>query len=716
MRKIRCILIVFLLIVNYYGAIIANVTTIYLSPSGVDTNKGTFDKPLATLLGARNFIRSLATQDTVVVKIASGNYFMTSPLELSAQDATPIIFEGIGDQATFYGGIPIQNWEKVNDHLWRAFIPQVKTNGFSFQQFFVNGQRAIRARTPNTGFAQVKDVKENILHRGNGRIADFANQKIWFNPNDISLLQNESPENVKNAVVTFYHKWDVTKKHIDHFDRDSSNIFIRGKGMQPWNKISNSSKYYVENIASALDAPGEWFLKNDGFVYYIPREGEQLETISAYAPVTEKLITIEGDKETNTLVENKVFKNLHFKVTAFRMPKDGNDALQAASTVEASVMVDYAKNIVFDNCELAHIGLYGIWLRRQCFNCIIDHCYINDLGAGGVKVGDVLYHEADKTVTANNVINNSIIRGGGHIFPSAVGVVIFNAKDNKVTHNEIADFKYSGISVGWMWGYEKTKVWTTVPDKFGQIDWKEDHYKSPATGNLIAYNHIHHLGWGELSDMGGVYIVSEATGTHVHNNTVHHIYSDTYGGWGLYTDEASTEVVMENNLVYACKNSGFHQHYGKDNIIRNNIFAFNLKGQLQLTRVEKHQSFEFKNNIVYTNTGKMLIGNFKEVIADMDNNCYWHTQDQNPFFQDLEFNEWKKLKEKNSVLADPLFVDAENYDFRFKSMKVVRQIGFKPFDYEKAGVYGSDEWRQLATLDKAKEELFDQIVLERENE
>lgn len=692
----------------------ADKKTIYLAPNGVDTNPGTKEKPLASLKGARDLVRSLATKDTVVVNIASGDYFMTSPLELSAQDSTPIIFEGVGDHATFYGGIPIENWEKVNDRLWRAFIPQVETSGLSFEQFFVNGRRAIRARSPNKGFAQVKNVQETILHRGNGRVADFAIQKILLNPDDISLLQNETPENVKNAVVTFYHKWDVTKKYIDHFDGDSSVIYIRGKGMQPWNGINNMSKYYVENVSSALDSPGEWFLRSDGFVYYIPREDEQLETITAYAPVSEKLISIEGDIENNIFVKDKIFRNLHFKVTAFRMPKHGNDPLQAASTIEASVMVDYAKNIVFENCEFAHTGLYAIWFRRQVNDSRIDHCYIHDMGAGGVKIGDVLYYEEDKTVSANNVINNSIIKGGGHLFPSAVGVGIFNASDNEITHNEIADFKYSGISVGWMWGYEKTKVWTTVPGEYGEAVWKEGHFKSPATGNHIAYNHIHHLGWGELSDMGGVYIVSEATGTHVNNNTIHHIYSDTYGGWGLYTDEASTAVVMENNLVYACKTSGFHQHYGKDNIIRNNIFAFNLKGQLQLTRVEKHRSFEFKNNIVYTNKGEMLLGNFKEANVDMDKNCYWHTQNKNPFFQDLHFSEWQKHKDKHSVLEDPLFVDAMNYDFRLKSMKVARKIGFKPFDYEKAGVYGSEAWKKLAKLSKVRRDMFDQILLERE--
>ena len=92
----------------------------------------------------------------------------------------------------------------------------------------------------------------------------------------------------------------------------------------------------------------------------------------------------------------------------------------------------------------------------------------------------------------------SIIRDGGHLFPSAVGVIVFHARDNEISHNEIADFRYSGISVGWMWGYEATKVVTNVPDRRGLPKWREDHLKSPATGNVIAYNRIHHLGWGEL--------------------------------------------------------------------------------------------------------------------------------------------------------------------------------------------------------------------------
>jgi len=50
------------------------------------------------------------------------------------------------------------------------------------------------------------------------------------------------------------------------------------------------------------------------------------------------------------------------------------------------------------------------------------------------------------------------------------------------------------------------------------------------------------------------------------------------------------------------------------------------------------------------------------------------------------------------------------FDFRLKSQSVVRKINFIPFDYSQAGVYGSDEWRDLARFDKALEKKFDLVV------
>jgi hypothetical protein len=70
-------------------------STIYVAPNGLDSNPGTKEQPLASLTGARDIIRKLDIQDSVLVKIAPGDYFMTLPLELTAQDVMRLRILGI---------------------------------------------------------------------------------------------------------------------------------------------------------------------------------------------------------------------------------------------------------------------------------------------------------------------------------------------------------------------------------------------------------------------------------------------------------------------------------------------------------------------------------------------------------------------------------------------------------------------------------------------
>jgi parallel beta-helix repeat protein len=326
---------------------------------------------------------------------------------------------------------------------------------------------------------------------------------------------------------------------------------------------------------------------------------------------------------------------------------------------------------------------------------MVKHCHLHDLGTGGVKIGEKQIRPDSTEITNHITVDNNIIQHGGYVFPDAAGVIIFQGKDNVVSHNDIADFRENGISVGWVWGYAY----------------------SPSKRNKIEFNHIHHLGWGELSDMGGVYTLGMSEGTVVNNNVIHDIYSFDYGGWGLYTDEGSGNIVMENNLVYNCKDASFHQHYGKENIIRNNIFALNEKSQITLSRFEAHKSLSFVSNIVYTDKGVLfnesyVKNSWLKAITDVNSNCYWDLRTPQPIFYGMSFGEWQKAgKDQHSILTDPLFVDAKNLDFHFKSLKVARKIGFVPFDYTKAGVYGDDGWKNLAKLDPALIQKFDKAIV-----
>ncbi len=669
--------------------------TIYISQAGNDRNAGTRDSPLATLTAARDKIRAARKelnllQPAEIIALA-GEYTMRQPLVLTPDDRghadSPLVFRSEGGKAVFRGGFEITGFEIVGEDLWRAFIPEVAYNDFYFEQLYADGKRAVRARTPDEGFYFVKSVVETIAEKGSGRSPEVAVQKILLDSADARCFESFSDQDMKDGLVTFYHNWDNTRKHILYFNKKESAVYTAGEGMKPWNPINNKSRWYADNFRGALNAPGEWFLDRTGYLYYIPFDGQKPGETKFFAPVIKEFVIIKG--EPGNPAGNIRFDNLVFEISGYSTPAQGNEPAQAAAPVSAVITLDYAENVSFNDCEIAHTGTYAFWFRRACSNCSVQGTYMHDLGAGGVKIGETVIRQDTMEITRNIVIDNNIIRDAGHVFPCAVGIILFNASDSRLTHNDISNLRYSGISAGWVWGYAH----------------------SPSKRNTIEFNHIHHLGWGELCDMGGVYTLGASEGTTVSNNVVHHIYSYDYGGWGLYTDEGSFGIVEENNLVYACKNSGFHQHYGKENIIRNNIFAFNIRSQLQATRIEDHRSISFTNNIIYFNEGTLTSSNWHKFNLHSDYNCYFDARTKDVKFSDLVFPDWQKTgKDIHSVIADPMFVDPASFDFHLKSNSVAKKIGFKPFDYSKAGVYGSAEWTQLAKSDPSLEKKFNAVV------
>ena len=116
---------------------------------------------------------------------------------------------------------------------------------------------------------------------------------------------------------------------------------------------------------------------------------------------------------------------------------------------------------------------------------------------------------------------------------------------NLLSHNLIHDFYYTGMSIGWTWGY------------------------GDARASNIQFNHVHHIGDGPISaDMGGPHTWGKQPGTAIRNNLWHDIAGLRYGGWGIDSMKAGTRIFAESNVVYRTTHGSFHQHSGETNLLR----------------------------------------------------------------------------------------------------------------------------------------------------
>lgn len=627
-------------------------TTLHVSPAG----------PLHSITEARDHIRQQRATDpdaTFRVIVADGRYEISEPMTFGPQDGNVVYEAASGADPVISGGRKITTpWTATESGVWSTQL----SADWRFDQLWINGNHAVRAREPDHFFHYMLRGQERLIEN-----ARRARQTLTVRPQDIASLQGLSAEQIQNVQFLAFHKWDTTRRFLESADAAAGKLVSVGRGMKSHNPLTLNTGYILENYREAMDEPGEWFLAPDGLLSYRPRAGESIDTIECIAPDSEKLIVIRGDAASDQWVTKLEFHGLAFRHSGLITPPSGFEPSQAASPIEAAVQIDGGRGIVFADCEIGHVGQYGVWFRKGCRDGVLQRCWVHDLGAGGVRVGETGIAKNLAERTSHIVVDNNIIHHAGHMFPCAVGVWIGQSGDNQVTHNEIADLFYTGISVGWRWGYSE----------------------SLAARNRIEHNHIHHIGQGWLSDMGGIYTLGPAPGTVLRGNRIHDIDSWGYGGWGLYNDEGSTDILLENNLVYRTKSGGYHQHYGRDNVIRNNIFAYGREYQVRRSRVEDHLSFTYEQNIVLFDSEELFHGHWGDDGVAVGRNLYWRGGG------DVDIS--KADTSGESVIADPRFVDPKNDDFRFIDMSAADKIGFQAFDVTAAGVYGEDQW-----IDRAK--------------
>ena len=640
--------------------------------------------PIATPEAARDAARSMPKPVRIVV--ADGQYALAAALELGDADSRVTWEAAPGAHPVFNGGTRISGWKQAGGGLWQAEITEAKTGTRDFIQLWVNGKRATLARTPNKGFFNIAEATGPDVFPG-VKTPEFHAFSVY--PEHFSILKDIPADQRDRMLITVTHAWAVGQCRLQALDDATRSIQIKGKSRYPFVTFEPDQRYWLENFRGALDVPGEWYLdKSAGVLYYYPLPGEDMSSIEVIAPAAEQFLSIKGARDIS-------FKGLQFLHSQYVYPKDGLHDGQAAASVGGSIEVENSSGIRFQNCEVAGTGTHAFYFKNGCSESAVTHCHLHDLGGGGVRIAEINRPDEDR-LCHDIVVEDCIIQHCGRLHPSACGVLITHARNCTVRHCDIGDLYYTGVSIGWNWGYGE----------------------SLGRENRVQNNHMHHIGWGYLSDMGGFYGLGNAPGTVIKGNHVHHIASHRYGGWGLYTDEGSGDVLMENNLVHDTSESGFHQHYGYANRIRNNIFAFGRKAQIQRSRNEGRLTFTFERNIVVWDPATPLLdggewnwkffdkaerGDPKDSVI-FRKNLYWPTDGKIPALltkTHFSWEEWRKMgRDGGSLFADPQFVDVSKRDFHLKPESPASKTGFKMWDLSEAGVLSQGKdgkaWRELA--------------------
>jgi len=664
----------------------------FVSPKGNDrwsgrlADPGDSDGPFATVARARQAVRALLpTLDprrTVRVVLRGGTYYLDEPLEFGSEDSgtekAPVVYTAAsGEKVVLSGGRRIAggHWGEANGRkAWTADIPEVKEGKWTFRQLFVNGARRPRTRLPKQGEYRIESLP--------GYTGDFLRsptKRFVYAPGNIVPTWR----NLRDVEVVGITRWLDNRLPIESVDGGTRTVSFDRPSLFALHSGTKPEPYWVENVYEALDTGGQWYLDRPvGKLYYLPQPGENLETAQIIAPRLTRVVQVVG--RPGAAAHDLRFEGLTFSHTEWEPSADYASSLQAGIEVPGALLFDYAERCAVTGGGIEHIGNYGVEVNVGCAEIEISRNRITDIGAGGIRIGHFFSWETDGSGRLTErgrqrkaampqgprsrriTVADNVIAHCGRFTPEAVGVFIGDNPDNQIVHNHVYDTFYSGISVG------------SVQD-FGP---------NHAQGNIVEYNHMHDIGQSMLSDLAGIYTCS-TPGTRIRYNLVHDVSRRDYGGWGIYPDEGSHDLLIQKNLVYRCQDGALFAHHNRNITAENNIFAFNRKAQVERGGIG---GFELtcRRNLVYYKEGK-AVGDYgrrrcgRDVCA-FDDNLYWNASGRPDLFGDKTLAQWQATgQDKNSITADPLFMDPEKGDFRLRPGSPAARIGFEPWDLSAVG-------------------------------
>lgn len=678
-----------------------STVTFYVAPNGSDDWSGTLaapnsnktDGPFASFDRARTVVQGISKTGLtqISVQFRAGTYYLPSTEMFTAADSgsatMQVVYQNYpGETPVLSGGVRVQSWTNTSGNTWKTTLP-VSTQ--YFENLFYNGERRLRPRLGGVLGTYYRNIGPIYLNApGPPAKAPDPNCSVYFsgsgwecydrfqyNPADpiVSTWKNLSPPVgnhcgqlagnpalVGDIELVNFEQYSVSKLRISCVDTANKIVYLTGvtateadhptaHGYLP------NHRYLVDNVQDQLTQPGQWFLDRSATsptaqwtLTYLANPGENPNTDTVIVPQLTQVLVASG-------LQYVTFQGLTFAHDNYTMPSTGYDG---TSDIIASVSFQNSQHITFDSsivAETSGVGLEFIscidknspnWCVSNntggvAANNLIENSAFYDLAADGIRIG-VSGNPTDTNanVPQFNTVQNTVVEGYGRVFPSSKGITQGQGHDNVYTHNDVYDGYKGAIKVCYCADSDVNPPFTN--------------------NNIISFNHVYNLFQGIMNDSGSLYMgvgtpspPSSGTGNKMLNNKVHDVNdasvmdSDGYGGDGLYADDFSGQVDMENNLVYrvsgnAISFSGPRAGPGQSSTVKNNILAFARQSLLNSydpysfnTQPPLPMFFTASNNLLYFDRigsesfyvqgGCTFAGEAYTAYQQYTSNLYWRT-------------------------------------------------------------------------------------------
>jgi hypothetical protein len=661
---------------------------IYVNPKGSDSAPGTREAPLRNPEQARELARRLRAKsptEPVTIWLAGGDYVMSRPLILSANDSgsqlAPVVYRAMEGQtprllgarkvaaADFQlvidpktisridpaarGKIVALDLRAPNVRHGKRFADVFSDSGGLVDMFF-NGRRMPLARFPNDGYMTMKRVLRNA-----GGVTDGN----WRNPTSTEKVGPDSPGGEFEYREAFYDKHALWQKQLDRgvwfkgywrvtwqseairvhaIDPEKHTVTfakpIQGGIGNKYNRPAGNGKesYWLLNLLEEIDQHGEWCVVfvDQKLYFYPPSSVEKAEILLADSD--EPVIMLDGASHV-TLRGLMVEANLGHGIVI----KGGESNLIAGCTVhnvdQYAIRVDGGKNHTVLSNDLYDLGAGGFWLGGG------DENSAPRVPAGHRVINNHIHHFAQIQLVYAPGINCGFTGGGGGHHP-AVGMY--------VAHNLIHDTPHGGVL-------------------FGSWD------------SIFEYNEIFRY-CTVSNDLGAFYAYDrfERFGGHTFRYNLMHSSDD---GDGIYFDHDHPNMTIYGNIAYLKSSSGK----------RGTGFLYKIGSQ-----AKNPQSIDCRNNIAIQCRYGFVFISAKPDEGKIENNVAVQCGTMPYMWSVVESGKEVRTKKEYAsganvaYDANPGFVDPVHLDFRLKpDAKLLKDLpGFKPIPVERIGLF-ADEYR-----------------------